>query len=49
MHFHDFVGPLGRPSELVNEDFEEVKKEEDPLRCRRRRYSSGISAGKMAA
>ena len=24
----DFVGPLGRPSELVTDDFEEVKKKE---------------------
>ncbi len=24
--FHDFVGPLGRPSELVNESLEELKK-----------------------
>ena len=24
--FHDFVGPLGCPSELVNEDIEELKK-----------------------
>ena len=24
--FLDFVGPLGRPSELVTDDFEEVKK-----------------------
>ena len=25
-YFLDFVGPLGRPSELVTDDFEEVKK-----------------------
>lgn len=26
--FHDFVGPLGQPSELVHEDKEELKKKE---------------------
>ena len=25
-HFRDFVGPLGCPSEFVNEDLEELKK-----------------------
>ena len=25
-YFHDFVGPLGCPSEFVNEDIEELKK-----------------------
>ena len=25
-YFHDFVGPLGRPSDLVEEDIEELKK-----------------------
>ena len=29
MHFHDFVGPLGNPSEFVHEDVEETEKEED--------------------
>ena len=26
-YFRDFVGPLGKPSEYVNEDIEEVKRE----------------------
>ena len=44
-----FVGPLGCPSEFVDEDIEELKKEEILFRSRRCRYSTCLSSGKMAS
>ena len=44
--FRDFVGPLGCPSEFVNEDIEELKK--NGIYCRRCWYRTGLPTGKMA-
>ena len=45
--FRDFTGPLGCPSELVEEDLETLKKKK-MLICRRRcRRGSGLSSGQM--
>lgn len=41
----DFVGPLGRPSELVTDDFEEVKKKRVVFIACGVGYCTGISAG----
>ena len=46
--FEDFVGPLGRPSEFVSEDIEELKKKTHPVCGRRCRHCAGVSPGKMA-
>ena len=47
--FMDFVGPLGRPSDLVEEPVEELKKKRILFHRRRRRHGAGLSAGQMAA
>ena len=47
--FADFVGPLGCPSDLIDEDIEELKKKKDCVHRGRRRYRTGVSAGKVAA
>lgn len=47
--FHDFVGPLGCPSEFVKEDLEEFKKEKDAICCRRCGNSPSLSTGEMAS
>ena len=41
--FQDFVGPLGQPSELINEDQEELKKKR---REKRKQARKNESAGK---
>ena len=47
--FQDFVGPLGCPSELIEEDIEETEEEKDLICSGRCWNRTGISAGKMAA
>ena len=48
-YFRDFVGPLGCPSEFVEEDLEDTEEEENAFCSRWCRSCSGISTGKMAA
>ena len=48
--FHDFVGPLGNPSEFIHEDVEELKKKKYLFVAGGvGRYCTGISTGKMDA
>ena len=47
-YFTDFVGPLGRASELVEESVESLKNK-NPVCSWWCRCSSGISTGKMAS
>lgn len=45
--FQDFVGPLGCPSDLIEEDIEEVKEKENRIYRRRCWNSTGLPTGKM--
>ena len=48
-YFRDFTGPLGCPSEFVEEDLEDTEEEENAVCSRWCRSCSGLSTGKMAA